>query len=121
MADKFKYTAFISYSHADKDVVEQLHKALERFKIPKNLVGQETPKGNVPEKFKPFFRDREDLSAATNLTASIKKAMAQSEHLIVVCSPDAAKSRWVAKEINQFKKLRDQNQILCLIVGGKTK
>ncbi|MEE8295624.1 MAG: toll/interleukin-1 receptor domain-containing protein, partial [Sphingomonadales bacterium] len=80
MADNFKYTAFISYSHADKAVVEKLHKALERFKIPKGLVGQVTAKGKIPAKFKPFFRDRDDLSAATNLSASIKKAMMQSEH-----------------------------------------
>lgn len=121
MADKFKYTAFISYSHADKAVVERLHRALEGYKIPKTLVGRETPQGKVPEKFKPFFRDRDDLSAATNLSASIKKAMKQSQFLIVVCSPNAAASEWVAKEINEFKKLRSQNQILCLIVGGDLK
>lgn len=120
MADKFKYTAFISYSHADKAVVEWLHRALEGYKIPKGLIGRETSKGKVPEKFKPFFRDRDDLSAATNLSASIKKAMKQSQFLIVVCSPEAAASEWVAKEINEFKKLRDQDHILCLIVAGDT-
>lgn len=120
MANKFKYTAFISYSHADKAIVEWLHRALEGYKIPKGLVGRETPKGRVPEKFKPFFRDRDDLSAATNLSASIKKAMGQSQFLIVVCSPEAAASEWVAKEINEFKKLRDQDHILCLIVAGDT-
>lgn len=121
MAEKFKYTAFISYSHADKAVVEWVHRALEGYKIPKGLVGQETTHGKVPGKFKPFFRDRDDLSAATNLSASIKTAMKQSQFLIVVCSPDAAASPWVAKEINEFKKLRDQNQILCLIVAGDPK
>lgn len=121
MADNFKYTAFISYSHADKAAVEKLHRALERYNIPKTLVGRETPHGKVPKKFKPFFRDRDDLSAATNLTASIKKALKQSQFLIVVCSPNATTSPWVAKEILEFKKLRDQNRILCLIVDDAPK
>ena len=119
MAAKFKYTAFISYSHADQKTVRWLHRALETYRIPKRLVGLETPQGKIPDKFHPFFRDREDLSASTDLTKSVKRALAQSRFLIVVCSPAAARSKWVNQEIIAFKKLRGAEHILCLIVDGE--
>lgn len=115
MEQKFKYTAFISYSHADQKVVNWLHRALEQYGVPEALVGKETPAGKVPKKFDPFFRDRDDLSAAANLTSSIKDALKQSKFLIVVCSPNATNSKWVEKEILAFKKLRGDDNILCLI------
>lgn len=115
MEKKFKYTAFISYSHADQAVVKWLHHALEQYGVPEALVGKETSAGKVPKKFDPFFRDRDDLSAAANLTSSIKEALSQSKFLIVVCSPSATNSKWVEKEIQQFKKLRGDDYILCLI------
>ncbi len=40
----------------------------------------------------PIFRDREDLSSAADLTSQIKEELAESETLIVVCSPAAASS-----------------------------
>lgn len=118
MEEKFKYTAFISYSHADQAVVKWLHRALESYRVPVKLVGKETPAGKVPGKFKPIFRDRDDLSAAASLTNTIKEALRQSKFLIVVCSPNAARSTWVEKEIQEFRKMHGQDQILCLIADA---
>jgi len=118
LARNFKYSAFISYSHSDQEIVRWLHRALEGYRLPKNLAGTETTDGVIPKKLKPFFRDRDDLSASTSLRNSVSKALSQSEFLIVICSPEAAKSEWVNKEILEFKKLREENNILCLIVGG---
>jgi hypothetical protein len=39
------YRAFISYSHADRRVVEWLHAALEAHRVPAKLVGELTPLG----------------------------------------------------------------------------
>jgi len=119
VARDFKYSAFISYSHADKNIVQWLHRALEGYRLPGHLAGKDTPDGVIPRKLKPFFRDRDDLSAATSLTKSVRASLKQSEFLIVICSPDAAKSEWVNKEILGFKELRGENNILCLIVGGE--
>jgi tetratricopeptide (TPR) repeat protein len=38
--------------------------------------------------------------------------------LIVICSPTAARSRWVDQEVETFKKLGRSDAIYCLIVGG---
>ena len=115
----FKFTAFISYSHSDRKMVQWLHRALETYRIPKRLVGLETPIGPIPKKFRPFFCDREDLSASTDLSKSVRNALAKSKFLIVMCSPAAAKSKWVNQEILGFRKLHGKENILCLITGGE--
>jgi hypothetical protein len=43
----FKYYAFISYSHQDKKWGDWLHKALETYRVPKRLVGQEMRDGET--------------------------------------------------------------------------
>lgn len=69
------YRAFISYSHADSQVVEWLHGALEGCRIPAKLVGELTPLGPVPARLGRIFRDRDELPDAngnpnTQITAS---------------------------------------------------
>ena len=36
-----RYSAFISYSHADTAVARWLHRALETYRLPKGLVGMD--------------------------------------------------------------------------------
>jgi hypothetical protein len=62
-----KYKSFISYSHQDETFAARLHKALETFSIPGNLVGRETEHGVIPRRLSPIFRDREELPSATDL------------------------------------------------------
>ncbi|MGL6044814.1 MAG: hypothetical protein ACRC1J_12910 [Sandaracinobacteroides sp.] len=63
---EIQYRAFISYSHADRRVVEWLHRALESYRLPAKLVGQITPLGPVPARLGSLFRDRDELPAAGN-------------------------------------------------------
>ncbi|MCK0070827.1 toll/interleukin-1 receptor domain-containing protein [Kordiimonas laminariae] len=115
----YKYKAFISYSHKDAALGEEIHKELEKYKVPKRLVGKTTGIGVVPLKLGQFFRDREELPVAEDLTAEVAKALGQSEFMIVLCSPSAAASRWVNKEIIEFKKLRGEKYVLPLILSGE--
>ena len=57
----FKYRAFLSYSHRDTAWAKWLHRALEAYRIDKDLVGRETTVGPVPQSLRPIFRDREDF------------------------------------------------------------
>lgn len=114
-----KYRAFISYSHADKRWGEWLHRALETYRVPPRLVGQETTMGTVPDRVRPVFRDREELPTATELGDVINRALEDSSCLIVVCSPRSANSRWVNEEVLAFKRLGRSDRILCLIVDGE--
>jgi len=53
-----------------------LHKALETFRVPKDLVGKVTDGAHVvPSRIYPVFRDREELPTATNLGEVIDTAV----------------------------------------------
>lgn len=117
--DSRKYWAFLSYSHRDAQWGAWLHKALESYRPPKQLVGTATLRGPVPKRLTPIFRDREELASATDLGASINEALGGSACQIVICSPSAARSRWVNEEILAFKRLGREDRIFCLIVDGE--
>ena len=114
-----RYRAFLSYSHKDSEVADWLHGALERYRVPRALVGRETPTGTVPANFNPIFRDRHELAASGDLGHTIREALAASRALIVLCSPDAAQSRWTNEEVLAFKKLHPTAPVLAAIIAGE--
>ncbi|MCB2097259.1 MAG: toll/interleukin-1 receptor domain-containing protein [Parvularculaceae bacterium] len=117
MGDK-KYKAFISYSHADEAWGGWLQRALERFRAPGALARRLEAEGGAA-RLAPVFRDREDLPVAGNLNAAIQAALADSEYQIVLCSPNAAKSKWVNEEIKLFHKLHGPGKVFALIIDGE--
>lgn len=114
-----RYKAFISYSHRDELWATWLHKALESYRPPKQLIGTQTSRGVVPRSLTPVFRDREELASATDLGEVINTALRESACQIVICSPSAARSKWVNEEILAFKRLGREDRIFCLIVAGE--
>ncbi len=113
-----RYRAFISYSHRDESWARWLHRALEGYRIPRKLVGAQGIDGDIPARLRPVFRDRDDLSSAADLPGKVKEALANSEALIVVCSPAAASSRWVNEEIREFRRLGRSDRIFGVVVEG---
>jgi eukaryotic-like serine/threonine-protein kinase len=118
-SEPYKYWAFISYSHADAGWAAWLHRALESYRIPARLVGQDTPFGPIPKKLFPIFRDRDELAGSAELGPELEKALRQSRYQIVIASPNAARSRWVDEEIRQFKALGRASRVLALIIDGE--
>ena len=114
-----KYPVFISYSHRDERWARWLHKAIEGYPVPKPLVGRKAPGGPIPAKIFPVFRDRDELASSADLPSVLREALAQSANLIVLCSPAAARSRYVNQEIIEFKRLGRADRILPLIVDGE--
>ncbi|MGJ8643654.1 MAG: TIR domain-containing protein [Luteolibacter sp.] len=114
-----KYWAFISYSSKDVKWGKWLHSRLESYPIPKEFQGTELFDGAVLGKdLKPCFRDRDELSGSSDLGPAIQKAINQSRYLIVLCSKNSAKSEWVNKEIEDFKSIGGEKNILALILDG---
>ena len=111
-----KFSAFISYSHADAAIVRKLHSRLEGYRLPKGLNARA---GTVSGRLGKIFRDREDLSAATDLSDAITDALDRSEALVVVCSPEARASQWVGQEIEYFRNAHPDRPILAAIVRGE--
>jgi hypothetical protein len=116
--DELRYTAFLSYSHKDAAAAGRLHRRLETYRMPRRLVGTQTARGPVPERLAPIFRDREELPAATDLSETVREALAQSGALIVLCSPHAAGSLWVAEEIETFRALHPDRPVLAAVLDG---
>jgi tetratricopeptide (TPR) repeat protein len=117
--EQSKYFAFISYSHRDSAWADWLHKSIESYRPPKKLVGTPSARGVVPKRLTPVFRDRDELPSATDLGALINSALQQSACQIIICSPQAAQSRWVNEEILAFKRLGREDSIFSLIIAGE--
>lgn len=117
-SDGYRYRAFISYSWADAKWGKWLQHAIETYRTPKALIGEERAHGPVPARLNPLFKDREEEAAGSSIGAAVEAALGSSEFLIVVCSPNSAKSQWVNREIAWFKTHRDPSKVLALIVGG---
>jgi len=115
----YAYRAFISYSHKDKDLAQRLHRDVESYRIPSKLVGKVTSVGKTPRRLRPIFRDREELPASGDLSAELSRALRQSQFLVVICSPAAARSKWVNEEILQFKRVHGDNRVLALVADGE--
>ena len=118
--EDYRYWAFISYSSKDAKWGRWLHRAIETYGIPAQLTGKPTPTGHAsPKRFHPLFRDRDELAASSDLGAQIEAALRTSRYLIVICSPNAAHSEWVNKEITTFQSMGRQGRILAIIVDGE--
>lgn len=114
-----KYDAFISYRHseADKFVAENLHKKLEAFRLPNSIVKQRGK--DCKKKIERVFRDRDELPLAANLADPITQALADSEFLIVICSPRLPQSMWCKKEIETFISMHGRQKVLAVLIEGE--
>ncbi len=114
-----RYAAFISYSHADAGVARWLHHGLETYRFPRPLVGTVSAFGPVARRLEPIFRDREELPAAGDLGDKLRDALIDARHLIVICSPHAARSPWVNEEVRFFKAHHGAERVLALMAAGE--
>jgi len=113
------YFAFLSYSHQEQAIATWLHDELEKFRVPRHLVGRITEHGSVPRRLTPIFRDLKELPASGDLGSEIRVALGASQYLIVLCSPAAAKSRWTNAEIEAFKRARPEGGVFAAILAGE--
>ncbi|MBR5082196.1 MAG: toll/interleukin-1 receptor domain-containing protein [Bacteroidales bacterium] len=114
MEDQFKYFAFISYNSKDTNWGKKLQKKLEHYKMPATLCSehnwQRTP-------IKPVFFAPTDIQPG-GLSEELQERLKASQNLIVICSPNSAKSQWVGREIEFFHNLGRTKNIHFFIVDG---
>ncbi len=111
----YKYSAFISYRHVEPDmtIAQNLHTLIETYTIPKSV-----RKDKARKKMGIVFRDQEELPLSADLGKDITTALAQSEWLIVICSPQLLKSKWCLREIDTFIEIGRKDKILTVLVSG---
>ncbi|MDP9199487.1 MAG: tetratricopeptide repeat protein, partial [Pseudomonadota bacterium] len=114
-----RYVAFISYSNFDRKVAVWLHRSIEGYRLPARLHTAVAAPGSDSGRLSPIFLDRQDLPSSSDLAESVRLALDDSDALIVVCSPAAARSRWVNEEVRRFKELGRSHRIMCLVVAGE--
>jgi formylglycine-generating enzyme required for sulfatase activity len=116
---QFKYRAFLSYRNADARQAAWLHKTLEEYVVPRALVGTLGEHGVVPKRLGRIFRDRDEARSAEDIETVISHELSQSEHLIVLCTPNAvAPHSWMAREIELFRVRRPDGGIHAVIGAG---
>ena len=102
------YNAFISYSHtADSAPAAALQSALHRFAKPWYKL-----------RAVHIFRDQTNLAVNPALWSSIRDALDQSFFFILLASPEAAASPWVAKEAEYWIGRNGPSHILIVLTGG---
>lgn len=115
MEQQFKYFAFISYSSKDTEWGKRLQRKLEHYRMPATLCSEH---GWERTPIKPVFFAPTDIQPG-GLTDELQERLKASKNLIVICSPNSAKSEWVGKEIEFFHKLGRTKQIHFFIVDGQ--
>lgn len=114
MEQGYKYFAFISYNYKDTKWGKRLQRKLEGYRLPATLCSQH---GLSRHPIKPVFFAPTDIQPG-GLTSELQERLKASQHLVVICSPNSAKSEWVGKEIAFFHKLGRSNNIHLFIVSG---
>jgi|SRR5271157_3808136 len=113
-----QYYAFVSYAHEDLKFAKWLHGRMEAYRFPKKYVGTITRAGATPRRLRPVFIDLTDLRAGSNLHDELRQKIGDSHALVVVCSPEAAESQYVAEEIQEFLRQHSAERVFPVIVRG---
>jgi WD40 repeat protein len=105
------YDAFVSYSHTADDIpAAALQSALHRFAKPWYKL-----------RAVHIFRDQTNLAINPALWSSIRDALDQSLFFILLASPEAAASPWVAKESEYWIGRNGPSHILIVLTSGALK
>src|SRR5262245_56837796 len=102
------YDVFISYSHAkDKPLAAALQTVIQTLAKPwwRRRVSR-------------VFRDDTSLAASAGLGASIETALANSHHLVLLASPEAARSKWVEREVETWLTNKGSETFLIALTAG---
>lgn len=105
----FLNDAFISYSRKDIEFARRLEKALEDYKPPRDL--------KVPQRNLVVFRDEADFTGV-EYEESIEKHLKNSKKMIIICSLEAPKSKYVNDEIRRFAEARGADNIVPVLLSG---
>lgn len=103
------FDVFISYSRKDRVFAEALERELRGYRPPRDLP--------VPQRYLRIFRDEQDF-AGPEYHRSLARSLQAAASLIVVCSPNATSSKYVAEEIELFTQYHGSDRIIPVLLDG---
>ncbi len=103
--DDSRYAAFVSFSEKDKGYALAVQKYVQEALLRCEAAHKEVYV---------YLTD----TRAGHLEAELQLAIERSDALIVICSPDAARSHWVAREISIFLSAAGDAKLFPLVVRG---
>lgn len=131
------YRVFISYRHIDifrprtwREAVatlflgnltwgQWLHRRLERYRVPKDAL--EHPGAAVDRSLFPCFLDDVEFPSSSSLSDAVEAALDQSLALVVICSPLAATSVWVNREVEIYRSSHPDRPIIAWVIDGSVR
>ena len=111
VTETMKYDVFLSYSHEQSDLAERLSRRLRTYRPPRAA--------GLGDRRLTVFRDVERLTASDDLTEALRDELAQSRHLVVLASPAAAQSDYVAEEVSAFVEARGTDDVRIVLCEGE--
>jgi hypothetical protein len=115
MESAYKYFAFISYNSKDTAWGKRVQRKLENYRMPATLCSEH---GWERKPIKPVFFAPTDIQPG-GLSAELQDRLRASRNLVVICSPNSARSQWVGREIEFFHNLGRTKNIHFFIVDGQ--
>ena len=105
-----QYKAFISYNqNASRSHVEVIEEAVKEYSRKFSFVSR-------PVK---LFRDKNHIVPGNSLSVAIKKALDNSDYLILFASEEAVKSNWVRLELEYWcERLGRAEHLIILLSNG---
>src|SRR5208337_314379 len=105
------YDAFLSYTwKSDSEVALVIHRVLQQFLCPWYKLRNKT-----------IFRDLSCLPAGSSLETELFERLDRSRHLIVLASPDAARSSGMEMEARHWFSRKRDGKVLIIVTGGEFK
>ncbi len=95
-------------------VAREVQHSLEHFRIPSDI-----QKRTGVKRIDRIFRDQEELELSADLSGRIEHALAESEFLIVICSPEYGQSPWCVHELETFIRMHGLERVLCVLSAGE--
>lgn len=113
-----RYSVFLSYNRGDGKAAQRIQRWLEAYRLPRRLQGGGPAFAEDGRRLRPVFRDIDEMRAAPDIDEAVDQALGACAYLVVLCSPAAAKSDWVAREIAMFRARHGDDRILPLLLTG---
>ncbi|MEW8693136.1 MAG: toll/interleukin-1 receptor domain-containing protein [Candidatus Thiodiazotropha endolucinida] len=103
------YKAFLAYSHsASSELAFRLQRAITKLGEP----GYFLKKSRI-------FLDQTNLATTPDLYFTVQDAIASSEYLVLLASPEATQSSWVSKEVEFWLKNKGPENFLIALTSGE--